>query len=140
MKRVTGIGGVFFKCEDPTEMKDWYRKHLGIPAGQYGANFHWRKKENPDEVGITVWSPFPRDTDYFNPSESSFMINYRVEDLEGLLEELKQEGVEQVGKMETFEYGKFAWIQDPEGNKIELWEPIDQPLLDFEQSEQNGGA
>jgi len=134
MKRVTGIGGVFFKCENPADMNAWYRKHLGVPAGQYGANFEWRHKDAPDQVGLTVWSTFADSSDYFDPSQRPFMINYRVADLEGLLAALKAEGIEAVGEMQTFEYGKFAWILDPEGNKIELWEPIDQPLLDFEQN------
>lgn len=139
MKRVTGIGGVFFKCEKPSEMNAWYRKHLGIPAGQYGAHFEWRQKEDPEKPGLTAWSTFDKASDYFDPSQRPFMINYRVEDLVGLLDALKAEGVQQVGEMQTFEYGKFAWIMDPEGNKIELWEPIDQPLIDFAQQESGTG-
>lgn len=138
MKRVTGIGGVFFKTNDPQETKNWYAKHLGIPAGPYGWMFEWRQKDNPDAQGTTTWSPFKADTDYFEPSQQPFMINYRVDDLEALLKALKEEGVEQVGEMEAYSYGKFAWIMDLDGNKIELWEPIDQPLVDHEEASSGG--
>ena len=133
MKRVTGIGGIFFKCENPEAMKAWYKKHLGIPAGQYGWLFDWSKGMKPGETGTTTWSTFPADTTYFSPSSKDFMINYRVDDLEALLKVLAEEGVEVVGEMQAFDYGKFGWIMDPEGNKIELWEPVDQPLVDFEE-------
>ena len=129
-KRVTGIGGIFFKCNDPEKVKQWYTKHLGIPAGQYGAMFEWREKDKPEREATTVWNPFGNNTKYFEPSEKPFMFNYRVENLEELLKALKEEGVEQVGEMQSFDYGKFAWIMDCEGNKIELWEPIDEPLID----------
>ena len=129
-KRVTGIGGIFFKCDDPEKVKQWYAQHLGIPSTEYGGMFEWREKDEPDRIATTTWSPFSNNTKYFNPSEKPFMFNYRVENLEELLKVLKTEGVEQVGGMETYEYGKFAWIMDCEGNKVELWEPIDQPLLD----------
>ena len=127
MKRVTGIGGVFFKTKDPEGIKAWYKKHLGIDAGQYGATFFWKSPDDsPDKPsGTTAWSPFNNDTTYFSPSEHDYMFNYRVENLEKLLEVLKEEGVTVVGDMETYEYGKFGWIMDPEGRKIELWEPID---------------
>lgn len=131
MKRVTGLGGVFFKSENPTKINEWYSKHLGINAGQYGFMFEWRQKENPEMPGTTSWSAFKQDTDYFDPSKKSYMFNYRVENLVELLKLLKEEGVQIVGEMQEFEYGKFAWIMDPEGNKIELWEPVDQPLIDF---------
>ena len=122
MKRVTGIGGIFFKSQDPNAMKDWYRKHLGIDAGDYGASFHWREADDPEKRGETVWTLFPHDTKYFAPSTSPFMINYRVEDLHGLVALLREEGVE-VEKVDDSDYGRFAWISDPEGNRIELWEP-----------------
>jgi predicted enzyme related to lactoylglutathione lyase len=125
-KKATGIGGIFFKCKNPDEMKEWYGKHLGLNTDEYGAMFEFRKTENPEQKGYLQWSPFPENTEYFKPSKKDFMINYRVENLEKLLEELSKEGVEIVGKMETFEYGKFAHIIDPEGNKIELWEPVDE--------------
>lgn len=127
MKKVTGIGGIFFKSENPEQTKSWYKEHLGIAADQYGANFKWLETDTKKE-GLTVWNPFPADTQHFAPSQQSFMINYRVADLEALLKELKAEGVTIVGDMQTFEYGKFAWILDPDGNKIELWEPIDSVL------------
>ncbi len=124
MKRVTGIGGVFFKANDPQKMKEWYQKHLGLPgAAEDYVLFNWREADNPEAMGHTVWSPFKADTDYFEPSKKAFMFNYRVDDLEGLLKVLKQEGVEVVGDVQTYQYGKFGWIIDPEGNKVELWEP-----------------
>ncbi len=127
MKKVTGIGGVFFKAEDPKALKDWYARHLGVfMPNPYGGLFEWREKEDPERMGHTVWNPFPADTNYFAPSEKTFMINFRVADLEALLEELRAAGVEVVGEMEVYEYGKFAWVLDPEGNKIELWEPRDR--------------
>ena len=128
-KRVTGIGGIFFKSNDQEKLKDWYRDHLGIDSDQYGFTFKWRNYEDTEEPGTTVWSPFPKDTDYYNPSTKDYMINYRVEDLEGLIDVLKKEGVEVIGEIEVYEYGKFGWIMDPEGRKIELWEPIDAPFL-----------
>lgn len=128
MKRVTGLGGVFFKSKDPKKMQEWYDKHLGIPSGKYGSMFQWREHDKPDKVAYTAWGPFKNDTTYFNPSQKDFMFNYRVENLEELLKVLKEEGVEIVGEMETHDYGKFGWIMDPEGNKIELWEPIDDKL------------
>ena len=130
MKRVTGIGGVFFKCNDPEKTKQWYDKHLGIPSTEYGGCFFWRDRDNKDKECTTAWSPFKADTKYFAPSEKPFMFNYRVENLVELLKLLKEEGVEQVGEMQEFEYGKFAWIMDCEGNKVELWEPIDEPIID----------
>ncbi len=130
MKRVTGIGGVFFKCDDPSKMKEWYQNHLGIKSDQYGGKFVWRDHQDKEKECITAWSPFPKDTEYYAPSKKDFMFNYRVENLEELLKVLKEEGVQIVGEMETYEYGKFGWIMDPEGNKIELWEPIDGPLMD----------
>ncbi|WP_346319767.1 VOC family protein [Chitinophaga sp. YIM B06452] len=123
MKRVTGIGGVFFQCEDPAAMNEWYGKHLGLPVTQWGASFTWRENDNPERTGMTQWSTMKKDNGYFNPSTKPFMINYRVENLAELLETLKAEGVEVVGEIQEFDYGKFGWIMDPEGNKIELWEP-----------------
>lgn len=126
-KRVTGIGGVFFKTEDPKKLKEWYGKHLGLPIDEYGASFKWIDPEHPDAKvpALTAWSPFKTDTTYFKPSDKPYMFNYRVENLVELLKVLKEEGVEMVGEMQEFSYGKFGWIMDPEGNKIELWEPID---------------
>ena len=123
MKRVTGIGGVFFKCKDPEAMYQWHEKHLGIRRDHEVVTFKWRDADEPDKMGMTVWSLFSQNTSYFNPSASPFMINYRVENLEALLEALRAEGVQVDPKVETYEYGKFGWITDPEGNRIELWEP-----------------
>jgi predicted enzyme related to lactoylglutathione lyase len=125
MKRVTGIGGIFFKCEDPNSLKEWYQKHLGIKSDQYGGAFRWRKYDDPEHKASTAWSPFPEKTDHFEPSKKEFMINYRVENLKALLPVLKEEWVQIVGAIQSFEYGHFAHILDEEGNKIELWEPID---------------
>lgn len=125
-KRVTGLGGIFFKSEDPKASKEWYKKHLGIENGKYGGTFEWRHAENSDKKGFTAWSVFDQETEYTDPSTKDFMINYRVENLEELLRTLKEEGVEVIGEMEVFEYGKFGWIMDPNGIKIELWEPNDE--------------
>jgi predicted enzyme related to lactoylglutathione lyase len=130
MKKVTGIGGIFYKVKDQEAHKAWYKEHLGIESDQYGGKFAWRNDEDPNQRGLTAWSPFPSDTGYFKPSAQDFMINYRVDDLEALMKELKKAGVEIVGEMESFDYGKFAWIMDPDGYKVELWEAIDKPLLD----------
>ena len=126
MKRVTSIGGIFFKCDDPKAQREWYANHLGLKTNDYGTTFEWRDSDNPDKKGYSVWSTFKKDTDYFEPSKKEFMINFRVEDLDALLVELKKEGVQIVGEVQNFEYGKFAHIMDPEGNKIELWQSIDE--------------
>ena len=123
MKKVTGIGGIFFKCKDPKKMNEWYKTHLGFETTQYGTNFEWREAADPAKKGSTQWSPFAETTKYFEPSAKDFMINYRVENLEALVEQLKNEGVAIVDKIESFDYGKFVHIIDVEGNKIELWEP-----------------
>jgi len=125
--RVTGIGGFFFKSDDPKALKDWYKKHLGLNTDDYGCTFWWKDKEGYDCA--TQWSPFKSDTNYFSPSEKQFMQNFRVENLEELLASLTREGVQVVGGMESYDYGKFGWIVDIEGNKIELWEPVDKVFL-----------
>jgi len=130
MKRVTGLGGIFFKSKDPEKSREWYHKHLGLTIDEHGSIFEWRNTDAPDQRAYTVWSPFAKDTTYFAPSGKEFMVNYRVENLEKLLEALRQEGVEVVGEMEEFDYGKFAWILDLEGHKIELWEPKDVVFTD----------
>ena len=122
MKKVTGIGGVFFKCNDPQAMNEWYAKNLGVPTGEYGATFEWRQAEDPTKKGITQWSTFPETTKYFQPSTKDFMINYRVENIEELVEQLKKDGVTVIDEIKTYDYGKFVHILDPEGNSIELWE------------------
>jgi predicted enzyme related to lactoylglutathione lyase len=125
MKRVTGIGGIFFKSDDPERLYQWYESHLGIErdSGDTAAAFKWREINDAEEKGMTVWSIFPRDTKYFDPSRSRFMINYRVDDLDRLLKVLKEEGVQIDPHREDYDYGRFAWIMDPDGNRIELWEP-----------------
>jgi len=131
MKKVTGIGGIFFKCKNPKQIKDWYAKNLGLVVDEYGSPFEFRNTNNPDEINYLQWSPFKDDTDYFEPSKKEFMINYRVENLIVLVEELKKSGVTILDKIESFDYGKFVHILDPEGNKIELWEPVDQVFTNF---------
>lgn len=125
MKRVTGIGGIFFKCNESEKMCQWYAIHLGFNTDKYGTSFEWRKADNSDEKGFSVWSPFKKDTYYFLPSQKDFMINYRVENIEQLVEVLKDEGVTVCDEIQTYEYGKFVHILDCEGNKLELWESID---------------
>ena len=137
MKKVTGIGGVFFKCKDPNKVKEWYNTHLGLDAGQWGANFEWRDAEGPDKKGSTAWNTFSENTKYFEPSAKDFMINYRVENLEALLKELKSEDVTITDTIESAEYGKFVHILDVENNKIELWEPND---IEFEKLGKQIGA
>ena len=122
MKKVTGIGGIFFKCKDPNKMREWYKNHLGMDTNQYGATFEWRHTDDLTKKGATQWSPFDDSTKYFEPSTKDFMINYQVENLELLVEELKKEGVTIVDEIESYDYGKFVHIIDVEGNKIELWE------------------
>lgn len=125
MKKVTGIGGIFFKCNDPEKMRNWYKTHLGFDTNDYGATFEWKETTDSSKNGSTQWSPFPESTKYFEPSAKDFMINYRVADLEALVEELQKEGVTIVDQIETYDYGKFVHIMDMEGNKIQLWEPYD---------------
>ncbi|MEO6069135.1 MAG: VOC family protein [Chitinophagaceae bacterium] len=125
MKKVTGIGGIFFKCKDSKKLMEWYQTHLGLNTTEYGATFEWVDEANPSKKGSTQWSPFAESTKYFEPSTKDFMINYRVADLEGLLVQLKEEGVTILDQIETYDYGKFVHIMDLEGNKIELWEPTD---------------
>ena len=129
MKRVTGLGGIFFKADDLEKIRDWYKKHLGFQIEDWGGSyFKWKELDKPDAKvpAGTVWSPFKSDTDYFTPSQKPFMFNYRVENLTELLKVLKEEGVTVMDKVEELPYGKFGWIMDPEGNKIELWEPKDE--------------
>ncbi len=124
MKRVTGIGGIFFKADDPARLYAWYEEHLGLKRGPHEAVvFNWRDSEDSAKAGMTVWAIFPRSTKYFDPSSSPFMLNFRVNDLDGLLAALRAEGVQVEEKIEEYDYGRFGWITDPEGNRIELWEP-----------------
>ena len=126
MKRVTGIGGIFFKSKDADSARQWYATHLGLAMTDYGSTFEWRDIETPEKKGLTQWSPMPDDTDYFKPSGKDFMINFRVENLVGLVALLKEEGVEVLDEIEEYEYGKFVHILDPDGVKIELWEPAEE--------------
>jgi predicted enzyme related to lactoylglutathione lyase len=126
LKRVTGIGGIFFKSKDPKKMKEWYKVHLGINTNQYGAVFEWRQASDSTQKGFSQWSPFKESTKYFEPSTKEFMINYRVADLEKLVAVLKIEGVTILDSIESYDYGKFVHILDEEQNKIELWEPNDK--------------
>lgn len=125
MKRVTGIGGIFFKCKDPKKVREWYEKHLGLNTNPYGATFEWYESPDSTQKAQTQWTPFSENTKYFEPSTSDFMINYRVENLEKLVEALKEEGVTVLDEIASYDYGKFVHILDAENNKIELWEPID---------------
>jgi predicted enzyme related to lactoylglutathione lyase len=125
IKKVTGIGGIFFKCKDPGKMREWYQTHLGLNTNKYGTVFEWYQGADSTKKGFTQWSPFAETTKYFEPSTKDFMINYRVENIEALVEELKKNGVTIMDTIEAVEYGKFVHILDIEENKIELWEPND---------------
>ena len=128
MPRIIGIGGVFFKAENPEKLAEWYKRHLDMPVAEHGsAVLRWREFESPQTEHATAWGPFPIDTDYFDPTNKPFMINYIVEDLDGLLDQLAAAGVWVDERREEYEYGRFAWIQDPEGTRIELWEPRHAP-------------
>ncbi len=133
-KRAIGLGGIFFKAKDPKKLSAWYEEHLGIEVKDQTATFTWKTagRSKQQRVGHTVWSIFPADTKYFSDQageskNGEFMINYRVRDLRTLLKQLRKEGVKVDTKVEEFQYGKFAWITDPEGNRVELWEPPSSP-------------
>jgi predicted enzyme related to lactoylglutathione lyase len=124
MKRVTGIGGIFFKAKDPVGLRAWYEKHLGIDVQEWGgAAFTWTDESGEPTKGTTVWSVSSAEGEYFAPSTATFMINYRVADLAALLQALREEGCTVLEKTEESELGKFGWVMDPEGNKVELWQP-----------------
>jgi predicted enzyme related to lactoylglutathione lyase len=124
MQRVTGIGGIFFKAKDPDTMRAWYKRHLGIDVQAWGGTaFSWEDEDGVPTGGTTVWSVFGQSSDSFAPSTAPFMINYRVADVRGLLRALREEGCNVLDKFDDSEYGKFGWVIDPEGNKVELWEP-----------------
>jgi predicted enzyme related to lactoylglutathione lyase len=125
LKRVTGIGGIFFKCKSPKIMREWYSTHLGLNTNQYGAVFEWKQATDSTKKGYTQWSAFKETTTYFAPSTADFMINYRVSNLTALVDQLKKEGVTITDTIEKVDYGKFVHIMDVEGNKVELWEPND---------------
>lgn len=130
MKKVTGIGGIFFKCDDPKAMNEWYTKNLGLENSGYGVTFEWRQDDDPSKKGSTTWSTFPKDTKYFNPSEKPFMVNYRVDDLVALVAQLKRDNVTIIDDLTDSDYGKFVHVLDPEGNIIELWEPKEEKADD----------
>lgn len=123
--KVTGVGGIFFFSENPEKAKDWDSENLGFEVNQWGATFEFRNANNPEEINYLQWSPFKQGSEYFSPSKKEFMINYRVQNIEGLVNKLKSNGVTILDSIESFDYGKFVHIMDAEGNKIELWEPID---------------
>jgi len=129
--KVTGIGGIFFFSDNPDKTKDWYSENLGLEVNQWGSSFESRNANRPDEINYLQWSPFKKGSEYFEPSEKEFMINYRVQNIEGLVEKLKKNDVTIVDSIETYEYGKFVHIMDAEGNKIELWEPIDSVFTEM---------
>lgn len=123
--KVTGIGGIFFKCNNPKNITAWYKKHLGLTTNPYGATFNWYEAADSTKKAQTQWTPFAKTTKYFGATKQNFMINYRVKNLEALTAQLKKEGVTIIDKMETYDYGKFIHILDGEGNKVQLWEPTD---------------
>jgi predicted enzyme related to lactoylglutathione lyase len=124
MPRVTGLGGIFFKAKNPDSLRNWYSKHLELPIQDWGGmTFRWRETDQPEREGTTVWSVFPASSKYFDPSASPFMINYRVANLAQVIEQLRGEGCQVDDKIDESEFGKFGWVMDPEGNRIELWEP-----------------
>ncbi|HEX9173978.1 MAG TPA: VOC family protein [Telluria sp.] len=123
-RRVTGIGGIFFKARDPEQLREWYRRHLGVPIEEWGgAVFQWQSPDNPSGAGTTIWSIFGSDTSTLGPGPSPFMINFRVHDLHALIALLRAEGCNVDDKVDDSEYGKFGWVTDPEGNRVELWQP-----------------
>lgn len=124
MKRITGIGGIFFQARDAQALRAWYQKHLGIDVQDWGgAAFRWTDAQGLPAAGTTIWTIGPADSDDFAPSSAPFMVNYRVADLHALVKVLRDEGCNVLEKVEESEFGKFAWVMDPEGNKVELWEP-----------------
>jgi predicted enzyme related to lactoylglutathione lyase len=129
-KKVTGVGGIFFKSDNPKEIIRWYGENLGLVTSEYGSLFEFRQSDNPDKKGYLQWGVFPSNTEYFDPSDKEFMINFRVENIEELVEELKKNGVTVLDSIETYPYGKFVHILDPENNKIELWEPVDNDFTE----------
>ncbi|MFU8844998.1 MAG: VOC family protein [Bacteroidales bacterium] len=126
--KVTGIGGIFFFSENPEKTKEWYAQNLGLEVNQWGSGFEFRNANRPDEINYLQWSPFQQGSEYFVPSKKEFMINYRVQNIEGLVNKLKNNGVTVLDSIETYDYGKFVHIMDADGNKIELWEPVDSVL------------
>jgi predicted enzyme related to lactoylglutathione lyase len=129
--KVTGIGGIFFFSENPEKTNEWYAKHLGLRVNQWGSSFEFRNAHRPEEINYLQWSPFKQGSDYFAPSKKEFMINYRVQHIEALVENLRNSGVTILDEIESYDYGKFVHIMDDEGNKIELWEPVDSVFTEM---------
>lgn len=129
--KVTGIGGIFFFSEDPEKAKKWYSENLGLEVNPWGSSFEFRNAHRPEEINYLQWSPFPKGSEYFAPSQKEFMINYRVQNIEALVQKLKDNGVTVLDDIATFDYGKFVHIMDHEGNKIELWEPVDHVFTEM---------
>jgi predicted enzyme related to lactoylglutathione lyase len=132
--RITGVGGIFFKSDDPAATRKWYADHFGMKTNDYGCTFKFRLPDAPDTAGHLQWSPFPADTKYFDPGDQEFMVNYRVEGIEELVEQLKANGVNVVDEIESYDYGKFVHVMDPDGIKIELWEPVDEVFTALEEA------
>ena len=129
MAKVTGLGGLFFKATDVDTTRNWYSKHLGLEFSEWGGwGWEWRDRDDPDRVGRTEWAPFKADTEYMAPSDQPFMMNFRVDDLDAMIQQLTAAGIELIGEPEDTEYGKFAWVMDPNGIKLELWQPPDAPV------------
>lgn len=126
--RVTGIGGIFFKSENPGQTRQWYGENLGLAISDYGSTFEFRDASCPDQINYLQWAAFSKSTDYFEPSKKEFMINYRVQYMEALVRKLRKNGVTIIDSIDVYDYGKFVHIMDPDGNKIELWEPVDSVL------------
>ncbi|PLX24632.1 MAG: glyoxalase [Salinivirgaceae bacterium] len=129
--KVTGIGGIFFFSNNPEETKKWYAENLGLETNEWGSSFEFRNANRPDEINYLQWSPFKDGSEYFKPSKKEFMINYRVQNIEGLVKKLEKNGVTILDSIVTYEYGKFVHIMDAEGNKIELWEPVDRVFTEM---------
>ena len=129
--KVTGIGGIFFFTENPQKTREWYAENLGLEVNEWGSSFEFRNANRPQEINYLQWSPFKNGSEYFDPSKKEFMINYRVQNIEGLVSKLESNGVTIVDKIETFEYGTFVHIMDEDGNKLELWEPIDSVFTEM---------
>lgn len=134
---VTGLGGVFFTSEDPEKLKKWYEENLGLPCDEHGHLFRWRQADKPEKDGFTQFSVFDKSTEYLLPSKKGFMINFRVDDLEAIIEDLLEKGMRVIGDIEEYDYGKFGWVMDPDGNKIELWEPVDEDFAKMNEENQD---
>ncbi|MEZ5084220.1 MAG: VOC family protein [Bacteroidales bacterium] len=134
--KVTGLGGVFFTSENPKDLKKWYEENLGLPCDEYGHLFRWKQSDDPRKDGYTQFSVFEKSTNYLQPSKKDFMINFRVDNLEAIIENLLEKGMKVIGDIEEYEYGKFGWVMDPDGNKIELWEPVDEAFTKMNETKQ----